>query len=186
MKTIVKINPEKEYENAKNILEEITENITPSTDKLTSMDSSLDNLITVTRVLIEREERRRGIKKEPPKEVKPKGRKKGESPKQGYKKLPSEKFLDLEIKEKTICPEVSPICPCCSKEMQASGLFDITEKLEIIPKQYYMERTKRTKFNCGGCYGVLIPFAKIKAGPFALSNRYSPSWKIKNLIFMNA
>ena len=63
MKTIVKINPEKEYENAKNILEEITKNITPSTDKLTSMDSSLDNLITVTRVLIEREERRRGIKK---------------------------------------------------------------------------------------------------------------------------
>ena len=33
---------------------------------------------------------------------------------------------------------------------------------------------------------AVIPFAKIKAGPFALSNRYSPSWKIKNLIFMNA
>ena len=32
----------------------------------------------------------------------------------------------------------------------------------------------------------VIPFAKIKAGPFALSNIYSPSWKIKNLIFMNA
>ena len=157
MKTVVKIDPEKEYENVKKFLGNVSkEHIIQSIEELPSINSSVDNLITVTRVLMEREERRRGIKKEPPKEAKPKGRKAGESPEKKYKKLPSEKFPDLEIIEQTITPEETPLCPCCNKKMKPSGLFDINEKLEAIPKQYYITRTKRTKFNCGGCYGALI------------------------------
>ena len=73
MKTVVKIDPEKEYENAKQLLENISKkDIIQSVEGLPSINSSIDNLITVTRVLMEREEKRRGIKKEPPKEAKPK------------------------------------------------------------------------------------------------------------------
>ena len=53
-------------------------------------------------------------------------------------------------------------------------------ELEILKKKISSFRGE------GGRIRKVIPFAKIKAGPFALSNRYSPSWKIKNLIFMNA
>ena len=122
-----------------------------------SLDSSLENLITVARVLIEREERRRGKKKDKvPKENKPmKGRKKGSKRKE-VKKLPSERYPNLEVKEKTIYPERTPDCPCCESEMKLSGLFDTTEKLEIIPKKYYIQRDKRPKFNCGKCHGAIV------------------------------
>ena len=40
--------------------------------------------------------------------------------------------------------------------MKQSGLFEISEKIEVIPKQYYILRTKRVKFNCSTCYGSLV------------------------------
>jgi len=156
MKTIAKINPEQEYENAKAILE--TSGIelldTPS---LHSLDSSLEKLITVARVLIEREQKRRGKKKDKtPKDNKPKkGRKKGDKRKE-VKKLPSERYPNIEVKEKTIYPEKTPDCPCCGSEMKLSGLFDTTEKLELIPKKYYIQRDKRPKFNCRKCHGAIV------------------------------
>ena len=40
--------------------------------------------------------------------------------------------------------------------MKDSGLFDVTEKLEVIPKKYYIQRHKRPKYNCGKCHGAII------------------------------
>lgn len=78
MKTVVKIDPELEYQNAKNILADTGERLL-DTNSLHELDSSLENLITVARVLMEREDKRRGKKKgKVPKENKPKGRKKGD------------------------------------------------------------------------------------------------------------
>ena len=51
MKTVVKINPEEEYEKAKLILETSGVELL-DTPSLHSLDSSLENLITVARVLI--------------------------------------------------------------------------------------------------------------------------------------
>ena len=156
MKTVVKINPEEEYENAKAILETSGVELL-DTHSLHSLDASLENLITVARVLMEREAKRRGKKKDKtPKENKPKkGTKKGTERKE-VKKLPSERYPNLEVKEKTIYPERTPDCPCCGSEMKLSGLFDITEKLEVIPKKYYIQRDKRPKFNCGKCHGAIV------------------------------
>jgi transposase len=161
MKTIVKIDPEKEYQNAKNILASTGQDLL-DTNSLKGLDSSIENLITVARVLIEREEKRRGKKKNKiPKENKPKkGRKKGQERKE-VKKLPSERYPNLEIKEKTIYPSHTPDCPCCGSEMKLSGLFDITEKLETIPKKYYIQRYKRPKFNCGKCHGAIVNTAAL-------------------------
>jgi len=155
MKTVVKIDPEKEYENAKKLIELATKQRL-DTVAAGSLDSSVDNLITAARVLMEREEIRRGRKHEPPKEtVKPKGRHKGEE-REESKKLPSERFPNLEIKEDIISPEHPPRCPCCNEIMKESGLFDISEKLEVIPKQYYIQRNKRIKFNCSHCHGGMV------------------------------
>lgn len=58
MKTVARINPEKEFENAKNILElAATQRL--DTNHLNSLDSSINNIMTAARVLMEREERRR-------------------------------------------------------------------------------------------------------------------------------
>lgn len=154
MKTISKINPEEEYQKAKAIIELAMKDQRLSTDNANTLDSSVDNLITAARVLMEREERRRGYPR-PPKETKKKGGKAG-SERGEVNKLPSQKFPDLEIKETTIAAESVPRCPCCSKEMRESQLFDITEKLEFVPSSYWIHRIKRPKYNCGNCHGPMV------------------------------
>ncbi len=151
MKTVAKINPEQEYENAKKLIEQASWS---DPTKAIALDSSVDNLITAARVLMEREERRRG-KKRPPKKNKPKGRSKGDTRKES-KKLPSERYPELEIKEDIILPEHTPTCPCCSEIMKESGLFDTSEKLETVPQKYYILRSKRPKFNCSNCHGAMV------------------------------
>jgi hypothetical protein len=59
MKTVVKIDPELEYENAKKIIDLVSKQILDS-EQISSLDSSVANLATVARVLLEREARRRG------------------------------------------------------------------------------------------------------------------------------
>ncbi|MBF0207751.1 MAG: IS66 family transposase [Oligoflexia bacterium] len=154
MKTVIKINPEQEYEKARKIIEEANI-IKFSQNSVTSLSASVDNLMTVARVLMEREERRRGARKPPKENPKSKGRKKGER-RDDTIKLPSDRYPDLEVNEDIVRPDTPPKCPCCGKEMKESGLFDISEKLEVIPKKYYIERQKRVKYNCGNCYGGMV------------------------------
>ncbi len=151
MKTVAKINPELEYENAKKLIEQASWS---DPTKATELDSSVDNLITAARVLMEREERRRG-KPRPPKKNKTKGRSKGDKRSES-RKLPSERFPDLEIREELVTPKELPKCPCCNEVMKESGLFDSSEKLETVPKKYYIVRSKRPKFNCGNCHGAMV------------------------------
>lgn len=153
MKTVVKIDPEKEYEIAKKFIELAGEKVL-ATEELGPLGSSVDNLITVARVLIEREEQRRG-KPRPPISNTPKGRQKGEGRKE-LKKLPSQRYLGLEIKEEFLRPQEPPTCSCCQKKMKESGLFDITEKLEIIPKVFFIIRVKRVIFNCSSDCGAMV------------------------------
>jgi transposase len=153
MKTVSKINPEKEYEQAKKLIELASQKMLQK-DDLSNLDSSVDNLMTAARVLMEREERRRGAPKPPPSNT-PKGRKAGDS-RADSNKLPSQKYLDLIINEEIIRPETPPECPCCHKEMKESGLFDTSEKLEVIPKQYFIQKIKRVKFNCSSCHGAMV------------------------------
>lgn len=153
MKTVAKINPEEEYENAKKLIEQASK-YKLNSDKASSLDSSVDNLITTARILMEREDRRRGNRK-PPKNDKPKGRNKGDLRKES-RKLPSERFPNVEIKEELQIPEQTPSCPCCNETMKESGLFDTSEKLEVDPKKYFIVRSKRPKFNCSNCHGAMI------------------------------
>lgn len=159
MKTVAKINPEQEYKNAKKIIELATQERL-SQDNLSSLDSSVDNLITAARVLIEREERRRGGKNPPKENPQPKGRSKGEKRAES-KKLPSERYPNIEVNEVIIRPETPPKCSCCNELMRESGLFDTSEKLEVVPKSYCIVRSKRVKYNCGKCYiGIVNTLAK--------------------------
>ena len=154
MKTVFKINPEKEYEIAKNMIEIASQKI-QDTELINTLDSSVNNLITAARVLMEREERRRGKPNPPAKNPSPKGRQKGEE-REDAKKLPSQRYPDLEVREEVITPEHRPTCSCCQQTMKESGLFEVSEKLEVSPKKYFIQRNKRVKFNCPHCYGSLV------------------------------
>jgi len=121
---------------------------------LAGLGSSVDNLMTAARVLMEREERRRGAPRPPPSNG-PKGRQKGDS-RADSKKLPSQKFLDIEVDEEVLRPAAVPQCPCCHNQMTESGLFDISEKLEVIPKKFHIKRSKRVKYNCSSCHGAMV------------------------------
>jgi transposase len=152
MKTVVKINPDKEYEKAKDLITDLSYKL-QDTDSIAGLGDSVDNLKTVINVLMEREEARRGRPKPPKKETK-KDQKKKE--REESKKLPSEKFPNVEVDEQIKRPDEIPLCPCCNEEMKESGLFDTSEKLETIPQTYYIKRTKRVKYNCGKCHGALV------------------------------
>lgn len=153
MKTVAKIDPELEYQNAKKLIELAGQQALDSNNSK-SLDNSVENLITAARILMEREERRRGKKKAPPITARPKGRQKGDQRKDS-KKLPSERYPGLEVIEETKTKDKPPLCPCCNEVMKDSGLFDISEKLETIPQTYHIVRTKRVKYNCSKCYGSM-------------------------------
>ena len=154
MKTVAKIDPEKEYENAKRIIELAAQQQLEN-EQVGTLGASVDNLITATRVLLERENRRRGMPSSKPKSETPKGRKKGET-REEAKKLTSKKFPDLEIREEVLTTEQPPICSCCQGVMKDSGLYDVSEKIEVIPKQYFIKRLKKVKFYCPTCYGSIV------------------------------
>jgi transposase len=159
MKTVAKINPEKEYEIAKNMIEIASQKI-QDVELINTLDSSVNNLITAARVLMEREDRRRGHPSPPAINPSPKGRQKGQK-REEIKKLPSQRYPDVEVKEVIIAPEHPPLCSCCQNTMKESGLFEVSEKLEVIPKKYFIQRTKRVKYNCSQCYGSMITTAAL-------------------------
>lgn len=154
MKTVAKINPEKEYEAAKNLIELASQKMLDP-EQVGALDSSVANLITAARVLMEREERRRGYPSAPAENSSPKGRGKGED-REDSKKLPSKRYPNAEVIETIISPSQPPTCSCCQNLMKESGMYEVTEKLEVIPKKYIVYRNKKTKFNCSHCHGSMV------------------------------
>lgn len=148
MKTVVKIDPEKEYQHAKNILKSLSFNDSLDSD-VSSLGGSVDNLKTVIDVLLERATPK---KKSPVENRKPRS-KNPKKNRESFDKLPSQRYPDLEVHEEIIASETPPICPCCSEEMKESGIYKVSEKMEVIPKQYYIARNKRIIYNCGSCHG---------------------------------
>ena len=150
MKTIVKIDPQKEYDTAKKIIESLVP--VNDADEMSSLDNSIDNLKTVINVLIERATPTK--QKLPPKKT---GKKKNKKkPREEFGKLPSEKFPDLDVEENIVRAEEVPKCCCCEAPMQESGLYKTSEKLEVIPKKYYIVRHKRVVYNCNSCNGSMV------------------------------
>ncbi|MEK6704939.1 MAG: IS66 family transposase zinc-finger binding domain-containing protein [Bdellovibrionota bacterium] len=74
---------------------------------------------------------------------------------------PSERYPNAEIRETHVTSETPPKCPCCSEEMQDSGLTEESERLSIIPKQFIIDRQIRHKFRCSNCQGSIVTAAAL-------------------------
>ena len=85
----------------------------------------------------------------PPKDSSDKNPKK---PRDLSRKLLSERYPNAEILEKKIEFETPPACRSCGSEMSESGMFEVSESLEIIPKKYRIVRQMRCKYRCA-CHG---------------------------------
>lgn len=149
MKTVVKIDPEKEYQLAKGIIESLSMGEQEPHD-LPSLGNSVDNLKTVINVLIERT-----TPKPRPTPKKTSGSKRNKKPRPEFDKLPSQKFPHLDVNEEIVESAEAPTCSCCSKEMEPSGLYKTSEKLEVVPKKYFITRKKRVVYNCKNCHGSM-------------------------------
>ena len=158
MKTVAKINPEKEYELAKKMIEVASQQKLDS-DSYQNLNVSVDNIMSAARILMEREELRRINQSKfnkPKQESRTDKNLRLKKEREEFSKLPSEKYPLLEVKEEIKEQETLPTCPCCQNMMKPSGLFDTSEKVHVIPKKYYIIRSKRVKYNCSHCYGAMV------------------------------
>ena len=66
--------------------------------------------------------------------------------------LPSKRYPKLEVREKRIDFEDPPICDECEKPMKDMGQTEDAERIEVIPKYFYIERLQRAKYCCPRCF----------------------------------
>jgi len=74
--------------------------------------------------------------------------------KKRLKKL-SDRYPNIFVNEQFVEMEPIPKCPCCSKTMIDSDMFEVSEQLTVIPKKYEILRTNRVKYVCG-CRGAVV------------------------------
>ena len=76
-------------------------------------------------------------------------------------------------RERQVLPSPNA-CPCCGGKLTKLG-EDITETLEVIPRQYKVIQTVREKFSCRSCETIsqppapFHPIARGRAGPSLLA-----------------
>jgi transposase len=81
------------------------------------------------------------------------------------RKRPSRKpFPDHLPRERVVIP-VPESCPCCGSRKLAKLGEDITETLEVIPRQWKVIQTVREKFSCRECETITQPPAPFHVTP---------------------
>ena len=70
-------------------------------------------------------------------------------------------------------------CPCCQGKLAKLG-EDVTETLEVIPRQFKVIQTVRERFACRACEVITqvpAPFHVIPRGARRTRTAWPPSWK---------
>lgn len=68
-------------------------------------------------------------------------------------KLPSERYPDATIIERDIELQTAPQCSSCTGQMTDSGMTEVSEYIQVIPKEYVIIRQHRHKYRCTSCHG---------------------------------
>ncbi len=81
------------------------------------------------------------------------------------RKRPSRKpFPDHLPRERVVIP-VPESCPCCGSRKLSKLGEDVTETLEVIPRQWKVIETVREKFSCRACETITQPPAPFHVTP---------------------
>ena len=155
---VASINVDKAIETVEVGLENLKSGVIPNND----FHTSVENLVTLTGVLLERLNRKREGRKSSEKSDKNDDKSEDdgsiEKKKKRSVKKPSERYPDAPVIEKEMDFEEAPTCECCGKKMVDSGLREMTEQLQVIPKKHIIYRILRKKYNCRGCHTGIVWF----------------------------
>src|SRR6266481_5957632 len=81
------------------------------------------------------------------------------------RKRPSRKpFPDHLPRERVVIPALAS-CPCCGSDRLSKLGEDITETLEVVPRQWKVIQTVREKFSCRACETIAQPPAPFHVAP---------------------
>jgi transposase len=81
------------------------------------------------------------------------------------RKRPSRKpFPDHLPRERVVIPAPES-CPCCGSQKLSKLGEDVTETLEVVPRQWKVVQTVREKFSCRACETITQPPAPFHATP---------------------
>ncbi len=70
--------------------------------------------------------------------------------------LPSQRYPQLAIEVEDIEFKSLPKCNCCGSEVMDSGMYEFSECLTLVPREFYVRRTRRKKYRCGKCHGSIV------------------------------
>jgi transposase len=81
------------------------------------------------------------------------------------RKRPVRKPFPEDIRRERVVIEAPTSCPCCGGSRLSKLGEDITETLEVIPRQWKVIETVREKFTCRDCETIAQPPAPFHATP---------------------
>src|SRR5216684_3312351 len=73
------------------------------------------------------------------------------------RKRPSRKPFPAHLPRERIVIAAPESCPCCGSAKLSKLGEDITETLEVIPRQWKVIQTVREKFSCRSCETITQP-----------------------------
>ena len=81
------------------------------------------------------------------------------------RRKPARKPFPAHLPRERVVIEAPSSCPCCGSEKLSKLGEDITETLEVIPRQWKVVQTVREKFSCRACEQITQPPAPFHATP---------------------
>jgi transposase len=89
------------------------------------------------------------------------------------RKRPARKPLPDHLPRERVVISAPEACPCCGSDRLCKLGEDITETLEVIPRQWKVVQTVREKFSCRDCEKITQPPAPFHVTPRGL---FGPSF----------
>jgi hypothetical protein len=80
---------------------------------------------------------------------KPNPKPKKEKSSEPRKRLPSERYPNVPVREINLTIDPAPGCTACGKQMSDSGMTEDSEQLNVIQKKYEILKYKRSVYRCG-------------------------------------
>jgi len=84
------------------------------------------------------------------------------------RKRPARKSLPAHLYRERVIISAPEACPCCGSDRLCKLGEDITETLEVIPRQWKVVQTVREKFSCRDCEKITQPPAPFHVTPRGL------------------
>ena len=92
------------------------------------------------------------------------------------RRKPARKPFPADLPRERVVIPAPEACPCCGSDKLSKLGEDVTETLEVVPRQWKVVQTVREKFSCRACEAIAQPPA-----PFHTTPR---GWAGPNLLAM--